>query len=336
MEIDSMFQKIDISVVICTYNRMDMLQSALSTLLTQETKNKFLYEIVIIDDGSTDETAIVVKKTSQSSLVPIRYFREEGGGGVAKARNRAIKETIGSWVAFFDDDQLAASNWLLELWDTANRTGADCVGGTRLLHLPESELTALHSITRAFLGEILVLEERRKTDRRWFPNTGNSLVSRTTFDRIGGFNEDRKYGEEDLDFFRKVRMAKLEVWETPMAIVYHLVPSYRLERKYLQWTALRSGIGSAEVDRRERGLLKAIVFCVARLVHAALIALPSYWWSVLVRDKSVALGRRCQVSKAEGYVLKLLSMTIPSVFGEVKILNNLQFRHERAMFRQSK
>ena len=95
---------VDISVVICTYNRASMLRLALDALVGQETGGAFTYEIVAVDDGSTDDTPAVIAEFAGNASVAVR--RVAGGGqGVAHARNRGAEEARGGWVAYTDDDQ---------------------------------------------------------------------------------------------------------------------------------------------------------------------------------------------------------------------------------------
>jgi len=72
--------KPDISIVVLTYNRAEMLRNALNSLIQQETDNIFSINIVVIDNGSTDKTYEVVEEMASKSLVPVTYVRETGIG----------------------------------------------------------------------------------------------------------------------------------------------------------------------------------------------------------------------------------------------------------------
>ncbi len=91
-----------ISVVIPTYNREASLEKAINSVLDQTHKNR---ELIIIDDGSTDDTTHIIDKYQQS----IRYFSKLHGG-VSAARNFGLEKSTGSWVAFLDSDDY----WLPE------------------------------------------------------------------------------------------------------------------------------------------------------------------------------------------------------------------------------
>ncbi|HWH56230.1 MAG TPA: glycosyltransferase family 2 protein [Terriglobales bacterium] len=101
-----------LSVVIPTHNRIAILQKTLAAYLDQTARNDIL-EILVIDDGSTDETSQVVPRLATSSAVPIRYLRQENSGPAA-ARNRGIREAQGEVVLFGDDDIIPVSRLVAE------------------------------------------------------------------------------------------------------------------------------------------------------------------------------------------------------------------------------
>ena len=89
-----------VSVNITTFNRAHLLPRCLDSILTQSYKN---LEIIIVDDCSTDYTEEVVKKY-QAKDSRIKYFKHEKNMGNAHARNTALKNCSGFYVAFMDDD----------------------------------------------------------------------------------------------------------------------------------------------------------------------------------------------------------------------------------------
>ena len=110
-----------ISVIIPTYNRCEMLRGALESLLHEETGGEFAYEIIVVDNASTAATKAVVEQVAADAPVPVRYFYQEIPGP-APARNCGVAEAQGDWLAFFDDDELATPDWLLQLHRAALTT----------------------------------------------------------------------------------------------------------------------------------------------------------------------------------------------------------------------
>jgi glycosyltransferase involved in cell wall biosynthesis len=88
-----------VSVVVPTYNRAALLEETLHSIFAQ---TRPVDEIIVVDDGSTDETASVCARQSER----VRYLRQENSGLPALARNRGIAEAKGDWIAFCDSDDL--------------------------------------------------------------------------------------------------------------------------------------------------------------------------------------------------------------------------------------
>ena len=116
----------DLSVVICTYNRPELLRLALTTLLRQAPAN-LTYEVVVIDNNSTPETRAVVDEIAQSDS-RVRYVRETRQGN-AYARNTGVAEARAPIVAFLDDDVTVRENWVEITGRTFQKTNADFIGG---------------------------------------------------------------------------------------------------------------------------------------------------------------------------------------------------------------
>jgi glycosyltransferase involved in cell wall biosynthesis len=87
-----------VSICIPTYNRRDYLRETLASIFAQTYKD---YEVVIVDDGSTDGTEEILKKTAY----PVRYYWQENAGDAA-ARNKLIELATGEYIAFLDSDDL--------------------------------------------------------------------------------------------------------------------------------------------------------------------------------------------------------------------------------------
>jgi glycosyltransferase involved in cell wall biosynthesis len=319
----------DISVIVATYNRAEQLGEALVSLIRQETRGSFSFEIVVIDNASTDGTRALVEEMAQHSCVPLRY-RFEAAKGVAHARNRGVRETSGEWLAFFDDDQIAVPCWLWELVAVAKKMDASCVGGCIRLRLPaQEEPNPLSPICRAILGETPQEKRPVKFSNGRFPGTGNALIDRTVFDAIGKFDESLSRGAEDTDFFRRASLAGFEIWYAPAAVIHHLIPAYRLNEDYFTWASLRQGANYAYMDYKEGGLSRLLLTSLARLGQAVLVSIPRTLGETLLRNKVGALGQKCLILRCVGYLRQSLFLISPSVFKQRSFFNRLEFRNEK-------
>lgn len=293
-----------VSVVVCTLNRAEMLDGALKSLREQQTNGGIKFEILVVDDGSSDSTECVVSAQQSVATVSIRYVRQDHAG-VAAARNRGVIEAAGDWIAFFDDDQIAASNWLIRLTEKAVEKNADVVGGPYLLRLPPNcELGQDPTIRRLLGEEPIMMREDSSLDtglhprkREAIPSTGNALVRRTLFDQVGMFSEGIVYGE-DREFFRRAMKAGACFATAPSAIIYHVVPSSRLADGYLLHTAAIGGQSQAEIDDYRIVLWRALL----RFVHLVVVAVPRLGCAFALRNRAGILGRRCSIRWSLEYI----------------------------------
>jgi Glycosyl transferase family 2 len=114
-----------ITAVLCTYNRADRVEDAVRAILAQE---GCVFELVVVDDGSTDATPAVLGSIDDDRLRVIR----RPNGGLSKARNTGLDAARGRWIVFIDDDDLAEPGWLAVLVSqtTDPTVGIACCGAT--------------------------------------------------------------------------------------------------------------------------------------------------------------------------------------------------------------
>ena len=222
----------DISVVVCSYNRADSLRGAIQSLTKLETSD-FTYEILVIDNASTDHTPDVVKELmEQESSCTIRYVRE-GEPGVSFARNRGVQESEATWIAFFDDDELAEPDWLLQLLDAAKQNNVKCVGGGVHLQFNGGPERDLRPWVRVMFGCTEAMTTGELFDGKRVPTTGNMLIHTEIFEKVGMFRTDLVEGGEDTDLYHRMRRDGYEAYYAPKALTHHQIPTFRIAPKYL-------------------------------------------------------------------------------------------------------
>lgn len=104
---------IDVSVVVPVYNGSDYIGETLESILNQDFKS---YELVIVDDGSTDNSLEIIKNTLSKSNIQNKVITQENKG-VSNARNVGIENSSGKYVIFVDDDDIIASNHISCLFE---------------------------------------------------------------------------------------------------------------------------------------------------------------------------------------------------------------------------
>jgi glycosyltransferase involved in cell wall biosynthesis len=231
------------TVAIITYNRSRYLRETLAGLALQDYPAGE-WELLVVDNNSTDGTADVVASFSGSEAPPRRIV--ETRQGLDHGRNRAIAEARGDVVVLADDDILMQPDWLSQLVgpiesDKARAIGV--VGGEVVPVFPDGLppwLEGAHG-PLGFRGDAGPLAPGQA------PMGANFAFPKWVFGRVGAFKTelDRQgsslFGGGDSDMIRRVRAAGLEAWFVPGARVLHQMPAARLTLKY----ALRHAFDSA-------------------------------------------------------------------------------------------
>ena len=154
---------LDVSVAICTWNRRDLLDQTLSGMEKMPIGN-LQWELLVIDNGSSDGTADLVTQWIQRGSLPIRYVLEPTLG-VSHARNRALREARADWLLFADDDVLVDPDWLSAFKAATERhPNAGAVGGRVdpwFVETPDPEVSkAFPAVANGFCGVDLGSDER--------------------------------------------------------------------------------------------------------------------------------------------------------------------------------
>lgn len=299
-----------ITVVVCTRNRADRINIALASLGPFETGGRFSYEVLVVDNGSTDSTAQVVDGLAATFPVPLRRVFEEWPG-VGRARNRGVSEASGEWIAFFDDDQAADPRWLAELLGIAERKHARCVGGQVRLKLPAGVDRDLSPVCRMLLGCSVDMPAERRYTPSCTPGAGNLMVHRSVFAEIGGFDEICSRGE-DTDLFVRMYKAGVEAWYSPDAVIDHLIPPERLTDEFLLRLSERMGNGMADHEFVARGPKLYPAVWLARVAQTGLTLWPRLLLARLRRDREATLGARCRLRVATVVLAEGRQLLVPA------------------------
>jgi glycosyltransferase involved in cell wall biosynthesis len=320
-----------VEVILCTFNRAAMLADALESLLRQQTGADLSFEVVVVDNASTDGTRVVVEGLTPPPGVRLRYAFEPRQG-LPHARNRGLRETTAEWIAFFDDDQLASPAWLRELASVARATGARCVAGSVTLVAERGATPRLAPFCRVLLGETPRADRPRPITGKLLPAGNTVLFHRSVFEAVGTFDERLGAGTDDTDLFRRMRRAGYALWYAPAASAQHRIPPYRLGPAYLLWVASRHGAEYATMERNHEGAARVIRDAVLRAGHAALLIAPRWAWARARGDAAAALDARCRVARAVAYGRQTLRLLAPRLFAQRRFFERLEFRGERKRF----
>ena len=239
-----------ISAVICTRNRVNYLQKALNSLINQ-TLDKENYEIIVVDNGSTDETRHVVKE-KYSYVTNLSYIYEPILG-LSQARNTALSKAGGQYIAYLDDDAFSCPGWLeiiLHTFETV-RPRPGCLGG-RIE--PVWEIPRPEWLPDNLLGSLTIVDWSDKpvilNEEQWIAGA-NMAFPCSLLKNAGGFETalGRK-GKRLMSNEEKLLKCHLEKmgyqsFYHPEMLVWHHVPAGRLTKKWLMKRNYWQGVSDA-------------------------------------------------------------------------------------------
>ena len=181
------------SIIIVTHNRCAQLKNEIE-LLRRQTIPQEQFEIIVIDDGSTDDTGDYL-----SQVADVRSARIENSGP-AKARNAGATMAREDVLIFLDDDCMPHATWLEEFLRSFQRADADALGGSTSNALPLSVMSeCYHRMTDA--------AERLLNSTTVVYCTGNHFgIRANVFRSIGGFSDEYRVGGEDRDLVLRMSM----------------------------------------------------------------------------------------------------------------------------------
>lgn len=241
---------LDFTVIIPTYNGAQRLPAVLDCLAWQLGTRGIVWEVIVVDNNSSDATAQVVRDyQAQWSLDrPLRYVLElrQGAGN---ARNRGIREANSSLVGFLDDDNLPGLTWVAAAYQFGQAHPKAGVYGSRIQGEFETppplgfdRISALLALTERGSEPLPYVPEKKVLPpgaglvvrrQAWLDNVPTDLV---LTQKIG-----KREAGEDLEVVLHIQKAGWQVWYNPHMRVFHRIPSHRLTRQYLK--TLCRGIG---------------------------------------------------------------------------------------------
>jgi glycosyltransferase involved in cell wall biosynthesis len=212
-----------ISVIIPTFNRADFLRSSLQSLIDQGIPKKD-YEVIVIDDGSQDNTHDVCM--SFSSSLPLRYYHQENSG-ISIAKNHGISVSRGDILFFFDDDDVASQTLLYEhlIIHEENPGENIAVLGYTTWHpsLKVTEIMRFITDIGQYLFAYNNLEDGQILDFRYFWG-GRTSCKKSFLLRYGIFNAQFRFGSEDIELGYRLSKYGLKIIYNRKAVSYMLRP----------------------------------------------------------------------------------------------------------------
>ena len=259
-----------ISVCVCTYKRPDLLICLLEKLRRQETRGLFAHSIVVVDNDYLQSSKTVVSNFAAASAIPIKYCVEPRQN-IALARNKAVENADGEFLAFIDDDEFPIEEWLLTLFNACSQNDVDGAVGPVKRHFDEQPpkwVVKGQFYERPTYPSGLVID--------WIKGRTNNVLLKREIIAPGEqpFRPEFRTGE-DQDFFRRmIEKGHTFIWCNEAA-VYEVVPPARWKRVFMLKRALLQGAASVlhptfGVPRIAKSLIAIPVYTAA--LPVALVA----------------------------------------------------------------
>lgn len=236
-----------LAVVICTFHREALLRQCLLTLLAQERPAHLAVEILVVDNSDNGSARAVVEVLQSDSPLPLRRI-EAHPANISVARNAGVAASDADWIAFLDDDQDPAPDWLNTIGKAIATSPADVVFGRveARFETPERATPAVQRLFSRHLdapaGAELFAMGPRKT-REIALATNNSAFRRAAM-LIGPGPFDPAFGAgggEDYDLICRMQQRGSRLAWVPDALVRENVPASRCDPSYMRRRAYAGG-----------------------------------------------------------------------------------------------
>jgi glucosyl-dolichyl phosphate glucuronosyltransferase len=242
-----------ITVVLCTYNRCQILAKALDSIAASTVPRSVGWEVLVVDNNSRDQTPDVVEDFRRRYPGRFRYLLERQQGK-SYALNTGIREAQGDVVAFVDDDVTVEPTWLENLTNALDGVEWAGAGGRIILQWPPvipRWLSVEGPLARHALPGF---DQGQDAKQLIGPPFGTNMAFRKEmFEKYGRFRTDlgptpdSEIRGEDTEFGRRLVAAGERLRYEPSAVVYHPVPENRISKKHL----LRWWFDNGRADARE-------------------------------------------------------------------------------------
>jgi glycosyltransferase involved in cell wall biosynthesis len=254
---------IELSIVIPTLNRAKYLGGALASILEQ-TFDANRYEIVVVDNGSTDNTRQVVERMHRKGGGKVRYVWEPCPG-LHNGRHRGAREAHGEILLYGDDDIIASREWVEGIWESFDDPAVGIAGGKILPEWEEDPPQWVLDLwvkddVGMYLGYLGLID---LGDGKKFVSSGytygcNFAIRKKTLYECGGFHPDgmpqeliRYRGDGETGLSGNALNRGYKILYNPKACVKHIVPKTRMSEDYISSRAFNQGISDSFTEIRK-------------------------------------------------------------------------------------
>jgi len=311
-----------VTIAVCTWNRCERLRRTLESLVGLEVPPEVWWELLVVDNGSDDDTAEVL--ASFDGKLPLRTVPEPAPG-LSNARNRAVQEARGDYIIWTDDDILVEPGWLMHYCNAFRRWPQASLFGGPIEPLFEGDPPGWITRTLDQIGPVYGRQSLGDSPVRLLPESigkgpygGNMAMTRTAlldhpFDSSLGVRHGQYGIGEETEVMRKMLEAGLEGWWIPEPGVRHVIPPENQDEWYVRRWMVGSGRYIARTGRgNQAGWRYHPVRLVVRILrHEVLLRLRRPW-----SPPEVWLRHLIQASRARGRLFEAVTLSGRGTTGE--------------------
>lgn len=239
------------SVILCTYNRDKYISAALESIAKQDFSCQN-YELIMVDNNSTDNTENVCKDFINKYPHIDSIYYKELNQGISYARNKGIELAKGEYIVFIDDDETIDTFYLSKLDEYLTDLPQALLAGTPVFPVYETEKPKWlsHFTMRLITGYYYKGNKVKLLKAKDYPGTGHAIIRKELFDRFGNFSTElgRKgtslLGAEDKDMFLRLIDNNIDCYYFPGIPIYHHIPDSKLTDSFFR--RLTYSVGQSE------------------------------------------------------------------------------------------
>ena len=246
----------DITVILCTWNRCESLRSVLADLERSIVPEEIRWEVLVVDNNSTDNTRAVCEEFMQRDSERFRYLFE-GQQGKTNALNAGIREARGEILALTDDDVIVDPHWVSEVYAAIQEYSCAAVAG-RIIPQWNCEKPKWVEFDGPFrhpaYGGIVNFDKGDEPRELTVTAVGANMgLRKSAFEKYGPYRRDLNrthdlLGGEDTEYCRRLMHSGERLMYAPKAVIHHPVEEYRTTRKYVQSFAFHYGRWLVRID----------------------------------------------------------------------------------------
>lgn len=281
---------VQVSIVVPTRDRAGSLRRLLASLDDMETPDALRAEVLVVDNGSTDETESLLRREQSKERKFLLRVLQEQHKGKASALNCGLAATAGDFILVVDDDVVVDRRWLLEHLDCFRATSFDAVQGRILPGVDPEGQPADPSRLREYNIPIVDRGDEIREVRGIIAT--NIALRRRVFETVGFYDPRLGAGAsgfgEDTEYSMRIRKAGFKMGYAPRAVVYHELDPARYGRAYNRRIHYRKGL-SRTLHRHDSIPFRVVPNLVASCIRFGLYR---------------ALGKSEKAYKSEGRIMR--------------------------------